>query len=656
MAASETAKLVASLSLKDQFSAPLKSAGNALNKFDTHLATTQTRVGKGAAQITAGVMNAAKLAVVGFGAVTGLLLASAKEGQEAAKVQNLYAAAIANSGKVSAAQVTALNAQQLALMNLTGADDELIKSEQTRLIQMGLTGDAVAKLTPLIADVVAATGKDQMAVTVAVGKAVAGNATALQKLGIIVPKMTKAEAAASTEGSRLANVTGALTKGFGGAAAAISGGLDVKLQVLNQSLANVRESAGQKLLPAMIRIVDVVAQKLVPAFGTFIDAILPTAIAGLDKLASFLEGGGATSAITSFLNTAKAVMPVIQRGAEITGSVIKTAVDLFRSLPPEIQSLAVAGLAINKLTGGLVTNLAGGLISAVISGFKGLMNVNAAVVNVNGPVGGVPSAAGAAGAAATGLSGLQKVFLVGEAIGLAVAVNQVRQGVSDQSTAQATAINEQTQKFIASQPPPDQLKTALDAVNTGIHDLEFNPLNVLVQGDALTTLRGMRTDLQAQIAARKTPGNVQQGMLGNVIAGKATQGMLGNIHLPAAAKTIGTLSDTKLIAAIKTLQRDQKQLLQHGGAQAKANAKAIAANITRMKDELKRRQDAAAAKIAAATKAAGVLTADAIRNGFVTTNVTVPVTVTNVMNGRTFTSTVRRFESTQTSGARVGGA
>src|SRR4029077_300868 len=115
------------------------------------------------------------------------------------------------------------------------------------------------------------------------------------------------------------------------------------------------------------RLVDVTAQHLVPAFGEFINAILPSAIAGLDQLASFLEGGGATEAVNTTLKLARDLAPAIQRAAEVTGTIVKASVDLFRSLPPELQGLLVGGLALNKLTGGLVTNVAGGLIEAIVS-------------------------------------------------------------------------------------------------------------------------------------------------------------------------------------------------------------------------------------------------------------------------------------------------
>ena len=127
--------------------------------------------------------------------------------------------------------------------------------------------------------------------------------------------------------------------------------------------------------------------------------------AGLDKLAGFLESGAATKGFESLLNTAKTAVPIIQRGAEATFAIVKAAAGLFASLPPEIQSLAIAGLAINKLTGGIVTNIAGGLISSVLKQLvSGVVNVNGAVVNVIGAGGGVPGVGAAPAAAAGGLT------------------------------------------------------------------------------------------------------------------------------------------------------------------------------------------------------------------------------------------------------------
>jgi hypothetical protein len=213
-------------------------------------------------------------------------------------------------------------------------------------------------------------------------------------------KLADAQVKGAKTASSFDTTVKALNDRFKGTDEALSNTLPVRLKVLDQSLANIREEAGIKLLPAMTKIVDVVGSKLVPAFGSLIDSVLPLAIAGLDHLTEFLDAGGGVAAIDSLVGTMKTAAPILADAANKTFDVVKAAASAFAALPPEIQALAVAGLTINKLTGGLVTNIAGGLISAVISSFRGLMNVNAAIVNVNGGVGSVGGAGGAVAAAA----------------------------------------------------------------------------------------------------------------------------------------------------------------------------------------------------------------------------------------------------------------
>lgn len=189
-------------------------------------------------------------------------------------------------------------------------------------------------------------------------------------------------------------------KAMGNAAGTAAGQMAERQKGLNFQLARLKALAkdagitiGSALLPKITPLIEKLNafitgnQAGIAAFGQ--------SIADLFSDSNIKEGG---KILESVFKTAKEVAPVIAQSAQLTGKVISEAVRLFQSLPPEIQKLAIAGLAINKLTGGLVTNLAGGLISAVISSFRGLMNVNAAVVNVNGPVGGLGGLGGAAGA------------------------------------------------------------------------------------------------------------------------------------------------------------------------------------------------------------------------------------------------------------------
>ena len=87
--------------------------------------------------------------------------------------------------------------------------------------------------------------------------------------------------------------------------------------------------------------------------------------------------------------------PAIKGAIGTVADVLGKAVGIFQSLPPDIQKLLIGGFAVNKLTGGLVTNIAGGIFGALKA-----MTVQAGVVNVTGGVvNGGPGAAGGAGSA-----------------------------------------------------------------------------------------------------------------------------------------------------------------------------------------------------------------------------------------------------------------
>jgi hypothetical protein len=507
MPVADTAKLIAALTLKDGFTGPLKNANKALNTFDAKLTKTQGRGYLAGQQIGTGIKNGAKLAAVGLGILATQVVAGLNQLSQLEEQTAATNAALASTKGVSGQTAESVRALAEQYENLNAIiDDKVIQSGENVLLTFtNIRKEAFEPALAAALDLSTAMGQDLQQSIVQVGKALndpAKGFTALRRVGIqFTADQEKQIKSLQKSGDLLGAqkiILGELGTEFGGRFAAQGKTATGTIAGIGDAVEDLQKAVATGLFP--------VIQKLLPRVREFLAN--PTFIRGAtelgDKIASLFSDDNITAganALQGVFRTAKSVAPAIESAAKITGQVIKTAVDLFKSLPPEIQALAISGLAINKLTGGLVTNIAGGLISAVISSFKGLMNVNAAVVNVNGAVSGVPGAGAVPAAAATGLSGLQKVFLVGEAIGLALAVNQVRQGISDQSTAQAHSITEQTNKFVATQPPREQLVTALNAVKTGIHDLEFNPLNVLVQGDALDQLRGLRTDLTTKLAA-----------------------------------------------------------------------------------------------------------------------------------------------------------
>lgn len=484
MAFAETANLAVKLTLGGNFNSQLAKARAGLKGLDK-----DSRSFRAGAQIGTGIKRGAVLAIGALGTLGGLLALSAKEGQEAANVQKIYAKAIQNSGKVSADYVKILDAQQKALENLGGVDDELIKSEQTRLIQMGLTGKQVAKATPVILDFAKATGIDLLTATKLFGKAATGNIGALSRYGV---QVDKAKAKVDPFGASL----DALNKRFGGTTQALSGSLDTRLAAFREALADIREEAGIKLLPVLTRIVDVAGKELVPAFGKFIDRILPDVIKGLDEFAGLLSNGGAARGIKAITDALGPMVDLVR----IAAAPVKAIVSAFLTLPKEVQTVLIGAFAVNKLTGGLVTNVAGGLLETLGKGLLGgirsnIVNVQGAVVNV----GGAGGAGGVAGAVGGGSSKLVKGLAVASIVGDVLAVIATQQAVSAASSAQAKDVHGIQTVYLAQNPTTEALRSSLAGVERGIHDIESNPLLVLVQGDALDELRGMRRELISRL-------------------------------------------------------------------------------------------------------------------------------------------------------------
>lgn len=260
---------------------------------------------------------------------------------------------------------------------------------------------------------------------------------------------------------------------------------------------------------------------LTEAAITIGEGFTPALARSAGKLSEFLKQDANKSALKNIgEDIGKAIDKIewdqVLKGAREFVDILKIALDYAKrmfdavnALPTEIKAAGLGFLALNKLSGGLIGggigNIVGGIgetlfksLGAKIPGIGGAFVQPVFVTNM--PVGGLGGAAGGvAGAAKGGLSALSKVFLVGEAIGLAIAVNEVRNQVAQESTDHATAIQTQTQRWLAQNPSRADLAAGLGGVEQGIRDIKSNPLNVLVQGEALAKLEAMRTSISGAL-------------------------------------------------------------------------------------------------------------------------------------------------------------
>jgi TP901 family phage tail tape measure protein len=213
----------------------------------------------------------------------------------------------------------------------------------------------------------------------------------------------------------------------------------------------------------------------------------------------------------------KAVIRDAREFAGVLKSALALVLDIVgavNKLPTEIKAAAAGLLVLNKASGGLIGagigNVVGGLAGAVTQGLAsrapGVGRLFAQPVFVtNWPIGGLGGGrAGGGGSVAPvaggGVAGfLAKAIPIASIVASVAAVIGTQQEQSGNSTAQAAEIKAGLDASIAGKTLPE-LRTALSGVNQGISDLQSNPLHALVQGDALTSLQSMRSDLTSQIA------------------------------------------------------------------------------------------------------------------------------------------------------------
>lgn len=590
MALSETAKLVVDLSLKGNFVGQIGKASKGLDTFDRK-ATRAYRAGQ---QIGTGIKNGAVVAAAGIGILASQVALGLRSLVDLEKATAQTGAVIKSTGGVAGvtgAEVTRLAEKFEGLNAQVG--DEFIRAGQNMLLTFtNIRGKAFEPALEAVLNLNTAMGKGPEGLTktaILVGKALndpAKGLTALTRVGVAFDKKQIARIKSLQKEGKLYEaqqiILKELGKEFGGSFAAQGDTAAGKVAKFNDSIDDLQRSLATALLPAVGNVADALTELLA-------DPELQKGVEDLGKEIGKLFSKGNIKAGAKALGDAfqaiKSAAPAIKSALGTVGSVLKGAFDAFNSLPAPVQQLLIGGAVANKLTGGLVTNIAGGIFGALKA-----MTVQAGVVNVMGASvggGGVPGAAG------KGLSGAAKMFLVGEAIGLALLVNEVRTGISEQNTEIARGLSNTTKAFLDSKPDAAAITSALAGVNQGITDLQSNPLNAIVQGDALIELRKMRAALIAQQIATGTgvtPNDREDR--------KPVAEVIDQLRI-AQAKNIERLkAETKLVA----LQVDRKG--ERTVESVNDNKTTVAAAMA-----------AAATTTSSQTRTSGVVNAQATRSG-----------------------------------------
>ncbi len=528
----ETAKMVAELDLKTQkFTKGVQTAIGSVGKLSASVAKSRAV----AVALGVGLERAAETGLRAVGNAIGDGLNSLADLETAATANAAAIKQVGLAGKVTAGQIEEWSVQIETAVG-SAFDDKAINAAAGTLIRFGkVTAGNLRPALVVMTDLATKTGDVDSAATL-LARALADPAKAAGKLarqGIILTKAQQDQIKAFVKAGKTAQaqkvILDALSATTAGAAKASQGPYKESINQLRDAYEEATKALAVGFLPIITKVRDILTTELAK----------PETLRNIKAFGTSLASG-----LSSLIDVARSLpWAAIGDALKIAGTGAKAVLDAFLAMPAWVQTAIVTGWGLNKLTGGALTGALTGFVGNIAKSFLqsiGLMKINAAVVQVSGPVAGTPTGAGGAtGKVTTGLSLLSKVALVGETVGLVFAVNEVRQSISDASTVQATGLQSQTAQFIASQPKLADLKTALAGVNQGIHDLEFNPLNVLVQGEALEKLRGMRADLEKAIENNGRPAINPQGGAGTQPFGPFTDTQIAKAAADLATAAAG---------------------------------------------------------------------------------------------------------------------
>lgn len=415
----ETAKLVASLELKDHFSPAAKKAQASLGKLESAAFRTGQKIGKGLQNAARNLRNVAIVAGAGIAFEVKQGLTSLAELESATTSVSGAIKQMGQTGQVSAGQV-AQWANEIETSVQAAFDDKEITAAASTLIRFGKV--APTQLRPaleVMTDLATKTGSVDSAASL-LAKTLADPKQAFAKLkrqGILLTKAERDQIAAFVDAGDAANaqkvILESLAKTTKGAAADSVGEYGDALNMLEDATEDAQRALAVGFLPVIKRVSSILTTEL--AKKSTIDAIrsFGTSLAeGLDSLISI---------------GTKLPWGTIGSSLKLAGEGAKAVLNVFTSLPSWVQTAVLTGWGLNKLTGGVLGELVGELGKGLI---KGVLGMNAGVVHINagtvvapgGP--GVPGATpgGGGGVIATAAKAILPVAIASIAVGAAGAL------------------------------------------------------------------------------------------------------------------------------------------------------------------------------------------------------------------------------------------
>lgn len=275
---------------------------------------------KMAAAVTAldKVKKEAREVAIGGGVALAAFAAAIYKGTKGIDEQNraMIKLRAATSGR--AFNVDAVAEYSGALQQLTRFGDDASISAAGTLARYVQTDKQVMQLLPHVQDLAEVTGQDLTSASTMVGRALAGNAGALNKMGVAMTPLQKKAFELANAQERLAIVTQALTDNYGGAAEAFGKTVSGSFLIMKNAMGEVLEAGAsliQQPLAATFRAIADAAFKL----SEWITKLSPQAKTLVVALGAV--GAGGTAVVTG-LSTMAYFIPNIIDGYKKMATVL----------------------------------------------------------------------------------------------------------------------------------------------------------------------------------------------------------------------------------------------------------------------------------------------------------------------------------------------
>jgi hypothetical protein len=431
----DTARLVASLELEDKFSRPADKIDASAGKLEGRF----SKLGTGAGKIGGGLAHAAgpiaKVGAVagavavggGIALLTKAFTAGSASLEELNQVQGRTAAVIKSTGGVAGQSAGDIRKLAEEMENLSTNDDKAVQGAENMLLTFtGIGPKAFKPATQAVIDLNAAMGGGDEGLqhtAIQVGKALNDpikGVGALSRVGVSFTAQQKAQIKTLVDHNKTLDaqkiILAELNKEFGGQGRVFGTGPAAEARRLADAEEDLSRSFAEKLAPAVSNVRRALTGALanpgvIAGIGRIGDAIAGVFTAdrvtgGInrvsDAFSKLFSQDNLTRASGVFEGAFSALKTVdfgaIAGGLKITADATKGVVNAFLALPPDLQKIAIAALAANKLTGGLVTSgikdVVGGLAGIVLGSLKTINAGNVTVVGANVTGGGGPGGGG----------------------------------------------------------------------------------------------------------------------------------------------------------------------------------------------------------------------------------------------------------------------